>query len=178
MAELNLHYVNELIEVRQEQHGGNQGAPYIVNGHRVGASLNRSCVVMLSALLQSFVEEVFFETSVELLGIEDNAQSVFRKSFSRWGNPSDQNVRALFNRLGIGDVLADLSWRGCRRGRVNENLRQLNELRNQIAHGGQYLRWQNRPYSLSLAEAVRLRDFAQRFGDYFPAHARSEAGLE
>jgi hypothetical protein len=178
MATLDLHYVNELIEVRQEQHGGYQGAPYKIDGHRVGASLNRSCIVMLSALLQSFVEEVFFEACVEFLGVEEHAQKAFRASFNRWGNPSDENIRKLFNRMGVGDVLADLTWRGCRRGRVQENLRQINELRNQIAHGARNLTWRKRPYSLSLAEVGRLTRFAGCFGEYFPAHARWEVGLE
>jgi hypothetical protein len=57
MPSLDLHYVDELIAVRQNQHGGGQGAPLIIDGHRVGASLNRSCVVMLSALLQTFILE-------------------------------------------------------------------------------------------------------------------------
>jgi hypothetical protein len=144
----------------------------------IAFALGRWIDAMLSAMLQSFVQEVFFETSVELLEIEDDAEDSFRKSFRGWGNPSDQNIRLLFNRIGIEDVLRDLSWRGCRRGRVQENLRQLNELRNQIAHGARNLRWKNRPYSLSLVEVTRLTRFAGCFGEYFPEHTRWEAGLD
>lgn len=126
MAELDLHYVNELIAVRVEQHGGGPGAPEIVNGHRVGASINRSCVVMLSALLQSFVEEVFQESSVELLGIEaEEAKVSYRKSYSRWGNPSDGNIKTLFHRLGVEDILEGLSWQRITNQRIRSNLRQL-----------------------------------------------------
>lgn len=178
MATLNLHYVNELIAVRQEQHGGAPGAPEIINGHRVGASINRSCVVMLSALLQSFVEELFEELSVELLSIEDNARESYRKSFSRWGNPSESNIKTLFQRLGVADVLGELSWQRITNTRIRSNLRHLNDLRNQIAHGRRDLRLDNRRYSLSLAEAVRLRNFIWTFSDRFPAHARWTLGLD
>ncbi len=179
MALLDLHFVNELIAVRQEQHGGAPGAPLIIDGHRVGASINRSCIVMLSALLQTFVEEVFAELSFELLEIEDDdAKTAYRRSFGRWGNPSDSNVITLFQRLGATDVLEDLSWQRITNQRIRSNLRQLNELRNQIAHGRRELRWANSTYSLSLAEAVRLRNFVQTFADRFPDHGKWMLGLD
>lgn len=59
MATIDLHDVDELIQVREAQHGGNRGSPPVFGGHRVCVSLNRSCVVMLSALLQAHVEEVY-----------------------------------------------------------------------------------------------------------------------
>lgn len=178
MPSLDLHYVDELIAVRQNQHGGGQGAPLIINGHRVGASLNRSCVVMLSALLQSFVEEVFVNVAVDLLTLDSDAKlENFSKSLSRWGNPSDENVTALFRRLGIIEVLDGLTWQACRAGRVKANLKQLNEVRNQIAHGRRFLRHNNQAYSLSLAEAIRFRSFALNFGERFCDHARAKAGL-
>lgn len=61
---INLGPVDELIRVRQQQHGGNPGAPPIVGGARVGAALNKSCVLMLSALLQGYVEDVFIFASI------------------------------------------------------------------------------------------------------------------
>lgn len=173
MVELDLHYVNELIEVRQDQHGRERGAPLIDNGHRVGASINRSCIVMISALLQSFVEEVFADVSSEYLNIEtDEEKSVYRRTFGRWGNPSDTNIRLLFNRLGIADVLGELTWQATTSERICKNLKQLNEIRNQVAHGKRNLRHNNRSYSLSLAEAVRFRNFARSFADRFEAHVR------
>jgi hypothetical protein len=173
VIELDLHYVDELIAVRQGQHGGGRGAPLIENGHRVGASINRSCVVMISALLQSYVEEVFADVSAGYLGIETNEdKAVYRKTFGRWGNPSDQNIRVLFNRLGIADVLGDLAWQATTPARVCANLRQLNEIRNQVAHGKRSLLHNNRRYSLSLAEAHRFRNFARSFADRFEPHVR------
>lgn len=178
MAELDLHYVNELIEVRENQHGGFPGAPEIINGHRVGASINRSCIVMLSALLQSFVEEVFQETSIAYLQIEEDGRAAYRKSFSRWGNPSDQNIKLLFLRLGITDVLDDLGWHRITNDRIRANLRDLNHLRNQIAHGTRDLRFNQQRYSLSLAEVKRFRNFTWTFADRFPTHVRWALDME
>jgi hypothetical protein len=63
MATLDLHFIDELIGVRQAQHGGGRGAPPLQGGHRIGASINRSCIVMLSAVLQSYIEDVFKEAA-------------------------------------------------------------------------------------------------------------------
>ncbi len=133
---------------------------------------------MLSALLQSFVEEVFQEISVEFLEIDAAGQPNYRKSFSRWGNPSDANIVALFLRLGVTDILLDLTWQRISNERIRSNLKQLNELRNQIAHGRRDLRWRNQRYSLSLAEAIRLRNFVATFADRFPRHVRWALDLE
>ncbi|HEX2815346.1 MAG TPA: hypothetical protein VHN39_03060 [Phenylobacterium sp.] len=51
MAKIDLFFVEELIEARKEQHGGLPGAPLVIDGHRVGTSISRSCIVMLSAQL-------------------------------------------------------------------------------------------------------------------------------
>ena len=172
MATLDLHFVNELIEVRENQHGGYPGAPEIINGHRVGASINRSCIVMLSALLQSFVEEAFQEASVEFLDIAEVGRVPYRKSFSRWGNPSDANIKSLFLRLGIADVLDELGWQRITNDRIRTNLQNLNHLRNQIAHGTRDLTLNGQRYSLSLAEVKRFRNFVWTFADRFPIHVR------
>jgi hypothetical protein len=60
---LRLDALDELINARKSQHGGRRGAPPIVRGERVGAAINKSCILMLSALLQGFVENVFVEAS-------------------------------------------------------------------------------------------------------------------
>ena len=127
---------------------------------------------MLSALLQSFVEDVFHEASVEILGIHEDVQLDYRKSFSRWGNPSDANIKSLFLRLGVEDVLDNLTWQRITNERIRQNLRSLNEIRNQIAHGSRELRSNNIRYSLSLAEVIRFRNFVCTFADRFPDHVR------
>lgn len=173
---LNLHYVDEIISVRQQLHGGGRGAPPIV-AHRIraGASLNRSCIVMLSALLQSFVEDVFESEARHAFPRlnTDPRWKLYWKQVQRWGNPSDDNIVNLFLRLGIPDVFDGLSWQGITTLKIKQNLRLLNEVRNDIAHGHEHLSFNGQPYSLTLAEVRRLRDFAENFGARFEAHVQS-----
>ena len=173
---INLHYVDEVIAVRRQLHGGGRGAPpVVIHQIRAGASLNRSCVVLLSALLQTFVEKVF-ESEVKYvfpsLSADPQWQSYWNQ-MHRWGNPSDGNIKNLFLKIGIVDVLTGLSWQRTNTAKIKENLKLLNEIRNQIAHGDQQLKFSGQPYSLTLAEVVRLRNFVENFGMRFEAHVQS-----
>jgi HEPN superfamily RiboL-PSP-like protein len=169
---LDLHYVAELIDVRQQQHGGLRGAPAVVDGYRKGESLNRSCAVMLSALLQGFVEGVFVAASSRALPILNNSGSLekYRKTFRHWGNPSTENIVTLFGRIGIDDVLSNLSWRNCANSTVRTRLNHLNQIRNAIAHGNRELNVDGRVVSLSLGSVRGYKDFVEKFGARFEAH--------
>jgi hypothetical protein len=178
MAMINLGPVDELIAVRQAQHGGGRGAPPInADGTREGQALNRAIVIMSSATLQAFCEDAFFELSETKLALDADQLASYKKLYSQWGNPSKENIRKHFQRLGAVDVLAGLSWRGCRNKAVLRNLDRLNQLRNQIAHGRAVLSLAGRDYSLSLARARDQRNFALQFGTRFEANARSILGL-
>jgi hypothetical protein len=164
---LDLGPVDELIEARRVQHGGNRGAPKIGRGgERVGAAINKSCLLMLSALLQGYVEDVFMAASRSLFNSlrMPDAEKRYRDTINRWGNPSDQNVIRLFVRLGIVDVLADLSWEKTTSQKIKSNLRIINELRNKIAHGKRL------DDTISLQKVVALRDFVAAFSDRFGSH--------
>lgn len=174
-VKLDLHYVDELIAVREEQHGGQPGAPIMVNGYREGQSINRSCIVMLSALLQVYVEEVFIACSVEALPKLENAEAKeqYRLTFRHWGNPSAENVQRLFSRLAIGDVLEDLRWQKCTPRIVRNKLDDLNTIRNSIAHGVKDITVRNRPLSLTLARVKAYRSFVLTFSGHFETHAKA-----
>ncbi len=95
----------------------------------------------------------------------------FRKSYSRWGNPSADNIGNLFQRLGVKDVLDGLAIRKCPNARVRERLNHLNQIRNGIAHGALNLRAGKVNVSLSLVRVEMYRNFAVNFAARFPAHA-------
>lgn len=171
--ELDLHYIDELLTVRRQQHGGLRGAPRVVDGYREGESLNRSCFVMVSALLQGYVEDVFIDVSRNVLPnlADDLAIASYRRTFARWGNPSTENIGRLFGRIGVADVLAGLSWRNCSNRTVRSRLDSLNQIRNAIAHGRQEVRVDGEPIALSLARAAGYRDFIGAFAERFEVHA-------
>lgn len=176
MVKLDLHYVDELITVRRAQHGGYQGAPPMVGKYREGASINRSCVVMLSAQLQTYVEGVLFNCSRKVLPALHGARLVkYEKAVNRWGNPSADNIKNLFLRIGVESVLDCLSWQKCPDSVVKAKLNALNEIRNDIAHGEDKLMVGGKEVGLNLAQVERYRDFAKAFASRFEAHAKAKA---
>jgi hypothetical protein len=171
MATLDLKYVNELIDARHVQHGGGVGAPPKIEGYRIGTALNRSCIVMLSALLQSYVEEVFQAAARRRFpALDDDAFAAYWKQMKGWGNPSEVNIKNLFIQIGVPDVFTGLSWQKTPTATVRTRLGHLNLIRNQIAHGSKQLKVDGQSYSLSLAKVEAFRNFAQQFGERFEAH--------
>lgn len=163
MVELRLHYVDELLGVRHDHHGDKVGAPPLVlPGIRRGASINRACIVLLSATLQGFIEEV----SVECGG---QAQQM--------GNPNEYNITKLYRKLGKNDILAGLRWQKCANQKVRDRLSNLVHIRNSIAHGDPQLTVLGADYSLTLPKAIAFRNFAVSFRERFENHVRGRLGL-
>jgi|GEM_PF-1581375 hypothetical protein len=168
MANISLNALNEVIDARKNLHGGTVGAPItLVDGVRQGDALNRACVVLLSATLQGYVEEVFMECSEHAFGeyTEDEAKR-YRNTWSRWGNPSPSNITNLFRRIGIDDVFDGLSWQGQGTEALKKNLDELNQVRNRIAHVVP-IAVNGRPFALTLAKIIRWRNVSERFGVKF-----------
>ncbi|MEM1396279.1 MAG: hypothetical protein AAGH38_02380 [Pseudomonadota bacterium] len=91
-------------------------------------------------------------------------------TWSRWGNPSGDNIIKLFQRLGIHDVFDGLSWQGQASQTLKSNLDTINQVRNRIAHG-QPITVDGEPYALRLSGIVRWRNIAEQFGQGFGPHA-------
>ena len=172
MAHIQLIYVDRLLQIRRELHGGNRGAPPIEDGVRRGEELNKACIIMLSAALQAYVEDVFMDISCEIIGINEDKREIYKKSWERWGNPSPSNIISLFRRIGIENVLHGLSWRSMSNKSLKENLDKINVIRNQIAHGRR-LRYKNNIFNLHSNQVTRWRNICQNFGERFEYHVRS-----
>jgi hypothetical protein len=113
MVTLNLTSIDELISVRQTLHGGSRGAPKKVrDGSREGASINRSCIVLLSALLQSYLQEVFAVSAKKALPTlaADLVWKAYWAQMKGWGNPNADNANDLFPKIGVHDVFDGLRW--------------------------------------------------------------------
>ena len=170
LPRLNLGPVDELIRVREQLHGGSRGAPKKVGGVREGAAVNASCILMLSALLQGYVEEVFVYGSWRVFRTlrDDEARTKYRATFFRWGNPSGENIKRLFFRIGIPDVIEGLSWQKTDSKVIRRKLDQMNELRNKIAHGAKL------EATLSLNQVKSYRSFVEQFGVRFGRHVQDQ----
>jgi hypothetical protein len=102
-----------------------------------GNAINEAGAVLLSAEIQAYLEQLFIECSEKLFGRKLSQADLksYRETWSRWGNPSPQNVRRLFRRLGIIDVFLELGGNQViPEGYINF-LEELNQVRNDIAHG-------------------------------------------
>lgn len=178
MAIVDLHFVNELIQARETLHGGSRGAPLVKNQHRVGTSINRSCIVMLSALLQSYIEDLFKEAvkrAFPKIGSDDKQMERYWKQMKGWGNPSDDNIETLFLKIGVPEVLNGLSWQATNSESIKEKLKTMNLIRNQIAHGHKKLNINDRHgntalYSLTLEKVKMYRNFVESFAFHFSRH--------
>lgn len=126
----------------------------------------------MSAVIQSFVEDVFLEASRRVLTPLGRIGDIskYQKSYNRNGNPNPDNMTRLFLRLGIEDVLDGLSWRNCTNETVRRKLNHLNQLRNDIAHGNAVLRVDGREVQLRQSMVTNYRNFAEQFGNRFEAH--------
>jgi len=142
--------LNELIAARRSQ-WEDIGTPQTL-------ALNKSCILILSALLQGYIEEVFFTISCCLL-VHLNQQDLeaYRKSIGHWGNPSAENIERLFMRVGVGKIIDKIRWQRTDAKKIRTRLQLLNDQRNAIAHG------KIPKGSLKLSSIESLRDFTEQF---------------
>jgi hypothetical protein len=142
------------------------------DGSSEGRAAVYGSVVLLSAALQGFVEDVFMEASRRKLGlVSQESERKYRKTWDRWGNPSDGNITRLFQRLGLEDVFSGLSWSGQGTPALKKNLNHINQARNKIAH--------NLPMALDgveqeigYAKVNNWTKIARTFGEQFPSHVQ------
>ena len=163
---IKLHTVDELLEFRAFVNLGSPGAPPKYDGHRVGAVLHNSCILMLSALLQGYVEDAFLYCARRCLRTLTSPEVVaqYQGTISRWGNPNAHNIERLFLRIDMTDIFAGFSWQRCSTTRIRQKLDDINKFRNQIAHSG------HPKTSISLAQVYTLRNFVERFALRFNEH--------
>ena len=155
--------VDEVIRAHQFLVGPGPGAPPIANGARVGASLLHAATTLISAVLQSEVEETFRAALPRSFDyFNQDALDRYWSDCRQWGDPNPENVRRLFFRIGFPDVLAGLSWQKCPNATVISVLDEINQVRNRIAHG-QPLTVKGRRFRLTKPKVVRWRNYAAAF---------------
>lgn len=162
-----LHDVDELLRAHTLVTGGGPGAPPIANGARVGSSLLRASTTLISAALQTEVEDTF-KVALPLTfdHFSQDELDRFWASCRGWGNPNPHNIRALFFRLGFSDALDGLRWQKFSNASVVTTLDTINQVRNRIAHG-QPLTVNNQSFRLTRPIVGAWRAFAGQFVSRF-----------
>ncbi len=114
-----------------------------LRGRRWGMeALNRAGVVLLTAHLEGYIEDLF-EEAANLIASEVfyttyyDVNSFIAQATGPFHSPNPQNIKSLFARLGINDVLASVQWNPLTNKDVRQRLGDLVKLRNEIAHGEQ-----------------------------------------
>jgi hypothetical protein len=126
----------------------------------------------LSAALQGFVEDVFEEASERKLGtMTPGASAKYKKTWDRWGNPSDQNIIRLFQRLGVEDVFDGVSWQGQGTAALKSNLNHINQVRNRIAHNLP-IKIDGKSVEVGYLKVYNWVKISKSFGTNFSAHVR------
>jgi len=94
--------------------------------------LNEGSVVLLSAYLEGFVEELHAEVMRQLLNerIESGGvlQAFLEYAHRRFSNPTPDRIKVLFTTCGIKNIISKLST-------DKEKIVEFVEMRNAIAHG-------------------------------------------
>jgi hypothetical protein len=94
----------------------------------------------LTAHLEGYIEDLFAEASgMVASAVFDtahyNVDAFVTQATAPFRNPSPQNIKDLFARLGLPDVLATIRWGTLSNDDIRKRLNELVQLRNKIAHG-------------------------------------------
>lgn len=93
-------------------------------------ALNRAAVLLLSAHLEGYLEDLMAEALNAVHGGLSPSSLT-----QRFANPSTGNIDSLFAFLGLTKPCDSISWRRAGNAAVKKNINELVATRNQIAHG-------------------------------------------
>lgn len=127
--------VDELIAAHAAITGGRTGRPV----KRRGAAITRSGVVLLTAAMEAFVEDLFEDASEQVFAALSAAErkELFKETSQRLHNADVRKTNLLFFNLGAPWILNQVRWQKCSNDQFKSRLTRLVEVRNQIAHGKQ-----------------------------------------
>ena len=148
--------VDQLMDAHRAIGGPNRGRRYEVEG------MNRAAVLMLSAHLEGYLEDVMEEALAAL-----NPQLNVKPLTGQFHNPWPDRIDELFAFLGMDRPSRAISWRGAGNPAVRRNLEKLVRTRNQLAHGTTGVRvYKN--------EITSLRRYVEGFASRFDGVLRGQ----
>lgn len=171
--------VDALIEARIRFHLYETKLPQ----HRVGfrhrgEAINEVAVLAISAHLQAFFEVTFLECSQksEQRRFSQKEEKKLRQGIEKWGNPNTHNVSALFERLGLHDVMVGFRTLRKPAKQVCCELDRLNGARNKLAHG-KPPRFKGKPVKIDLSQVRKWREEMSEASGKFRFHVLHSMNL-
>jgi hypothetical protein len=130
-----LNDVDEIVTAHIVLTGGGVGRPSF---HK-GAALTRAGVVLLTAALEAYVEDLFEESVKLIMPTRSNEEysELFERTSKRLNVADVYNTNFLFFNLGIPWVLDCIRWQKFSNRSFRKTLNKLVDTRNKIAHGSQ-----------------------------------------
>ena len=99
-------------------------------------ALNRAAIVLLSAHLEGYIEDVYSEAATVLLeGKVKNLEVLVKNAQDSFQNPRPRAIEQLFGTIGLPGILDGISWRRANNDSVRRRLGEFLTLRNDVAHG-------------------------------------------
>ena len=99
-------------------------------------ALNGAAITLLSGHLQGFLTDLHAEAAAALLDEKVQDLEALIEVAPTRGNPNVDNINELFVSIGFPKVMDGVSWSRMGNEALKKKLRDFNELRNRIAHGG------------------------------------------
>jgi len=97
--------------------------------------VSKAAIVLLSAHLQGYIADIHAECAGKLFdGRVKDLAALIAEAPTR-GNPNPENITTVFASLGFPGMLDGIRWPKMSNSSVRKRLREMNELRNRIAHG-------------------------------------------
>ena|SRR5271167_3505839 len=130
-------------------------------------ALNRAAIVLLSAHLQGYIEDLHAEAANHLFSstVKD-PNALITEAQSRLPNPLDYCIEQLFRSLGLPNILEELRWQKASNRRIRRRLSKYIEMRNRITHGSQE--------TISKEKVQGFKHFVELFAERFDAKVRTE----
>ena len=131
-------------------------------------ALNRAAIVLLSAHLEGYLEDLYAEAASSLLrGRVKDLLSLVADGQEMFRNPQPGHVERLFRSIGLPKVLERVSWQRATNDSVRKRLSDYTDIRNKIAHGEREIR-------VRKSKVVGFKKFVRVFAEKFDEKVRSE----
>ena len=99
-------------------------------------AIHRAAVVLMSAQLEAFIEDLHAEATSHLVAGEAGVvDAIVSEAHYIFQNPRADAIERLFRTIGLPGILRGVHWRNASNPSVRRRLKEFIDLRNDVAHG-------------------------------------------